>query len=221
MDEEDSGPALSRGGAVEPLNRLAIAKEHFQTPTREGERYELRDPFAEVTYHAKTFDEIVAKADQVGAFQKINRGFDIFLGCRLRLRVLELHPRRRRHHCKRIVTVDLAQQIADHLDLRPCQERIAVAGGFHQKQPVIPAGLSIFRPVGKIELGPIADHEIMLARNPHHHHVHDSPPLFARSILVVCALLVACFVADPLLAAIIAATLSISACRALIWSALY
>ncbi|MGA1805393.1 HlyD family type I secretion periplasmic adaptor subunit [Rhizobium sp. HT1-10] len=35
----------------------------------------------------------------------------------------------------------------------------------------------------------------MLARNPHHHQVLDTPPFLARSILVSCALLVACFVA--------------------------
>ena len=32
-----------------------------------GERYELRDPFAEVTYRANTFPEMVAKADQLGS----------------------------------------------------------------------------------------------------------------------------------------------------------
>jgi hypothetical protein len=67
--DEDSGPALARGGAVEPLNRAAIAKERFQTPEPQGERYEHRDPFADVTYHARTFEEMVAKADQLGAFR--------------------------------------------------------------------------------------------------------------------------------------------------------
>ena len=58
------------GGTVEPANRAPVAKERFQTPTtRRGERYELRDPFAEVTYRAKTFDEMVAKADQLGAMR--------------------------------------------------------------------------------------------------------------------------------------------------------
>jgi hypothetical protein len=45
-----------------------VAKERFQTPKElAGERYELRDPFAEVTYRVKTFDEVVAKAGQLGA----------------------------------------------------------------------------------------------------------------------------------------------------------
>ena len=32
-----------------------------------GERYELRDPFAEVTYRANTFAEMLAKAEQLGS----------------------------------------------------------------------------------------------------------------------------------------------------------
>jgi hypothetical protein len=56
------------GGTVEPSNRASVAKEKFQTPLDlGGERFELRDPFAEVTYRAKTLAEITAKADQVGS----------------------------------------------------------------------------------------------------------------------------------------------------------
>jgi hypothetical protein len=66
MDEEDSGPARTRGGVVEPINRATFAKERFQTPGWEGGWYEHYDPFAEVTYRAKTFDEMVAKADRLG-----------------------------------------------------------------------------------------------------------------------------------------------------------
>jgi hypothetical protein len=58
----------SQGGTVEPANRATIAKDLFQTPIDvPGERYELRDPFAEVTYRANTFPEMVAKADQLGS----------------------------------------------------------------------------------------------------------------------------------------------------------
>ena len=65
--DEDSGPAVTRGGAVEPANRAAVAKERSQTPADAvGERYEHRDPFADVTYRVKTFDEMVAKAEQLG-----------------------------------------------------------------------------------------------------------------------------------------------------------
>jgi hypothetical protein len=56
------------GGAVEPAKRAAVAKQRFQVPKEEAaERFELRDPFAEVTYHAKTLREMAAKADRVGA----------------------------------------------------------------------------------------------------------------------------------------------------------
>ena len=71
MDADNSpvrkaAPAL--GGTVEPANRASVAIERFQTPTDSaGERYEMRDPFAEVTYRANTFPEMVAKADQVGS----------------------------------------------------------------------------------------------------------------------------------------------------------
>jgi hypothetical protein len=58
----------AQGGTVEPANRATIAKDRFQTPIEvPGERYELRDPFAEVTYRANTLPEIVAKADQLGS----------------------------------------------------------------------------------------------------------------------------------------------------------
>lgn len=60
--------ASTQGGTVEPANRAPVAIERFQTPTdTPGERYEMRDPFAEVTYRANTFTEMVAKADQVGS----------------------------------------------------------------------------------------------------------------------------------------------------------
>lgn len=58
----------AQGGTVEPANRAPVAIAKFQTPEpKPGERYELRDPFAEVTYRANTFPEMVAKADQLGS----------------------------------------------------------------------------------------------------------------------------------------------------------
>jgi hypothetical protein len=58
----------AQGGTVEPANRAPVAIAKFQTPEPDpGERYELRDPFAEVTYRANTFPEMVAKADQLGS----------------------------------------------------------------------------------------------------------------------------------------------------------
>ena len=58
----------AQGGTVEPANRAPVAIAKFQTPEPEpGERFELRDPFAEVTYRANTLPEMVAKADQLGS----------------------------------------------------------------------------------------------------------------------------------------------------------
>ncbi len=69
MDADNSPvrqAAPVQGGTVEPANRAPVAIAKFQTLEPEpGERYELRDPFAEVTYRANTFPEMVAKADQL------------------------------------------------------------------------------------------------------------------------------------------------------------
>ena len=60
--------APAQGGTVEPANRAPVAIAKFQTPEPEpGERYEMRDPFAEVTYRANTFPEMVAKAREDAA----------------------------------------------------------------------------------------------------------------------------------------------------------
>lgn len=71
MDADTSSPVSPKqtsGGTVEPANRGAVAKDRFQTPLDfTGERFELRDPFAEVTYRAKALEDIVAKATQLGA----------------------------------------------------------------------------------------------------------------------------------------------------------
>ncbi len=64
--------AAAPGGTVEPAHRAVVAKERSQTPTDlPGERYELRDPFAEVTYRANNFAEMVARADQLGSHRFI------------------------------------------------------------------------------------------------------------------------------------------------------
>lgn len=64
-----AGPtAQGMGGTVEPANRAAVAKEKLQAPQEiQGERFELRDPFAEVTYRAKTMAEMITKADELGS----------------------------------------------------------------------------------------------------------------------------------------------------------
>ena len=52
MDADNSPvrrSAPAQGGTVEPANRAPVAIERFQTPSDStGERYEMRDPFAEV-----------------------------------------------------------------------------------------------------------------------------------------------------------------------------
>lgn len=61
-------PVPTQGGSVEPANRATVTKARLQTPPeRTGERYELHDPFAEVTYRLKDFGQIVAKAQELGS----------------------------------------------------------------------------------------------------------------------------------------------------------
>ncbi len=71
MDADNSParqPTQVQGGTVEPANRATVAKERFHTPADTPvQRYELRDPFAEVTYRAHTFPDMVAKAEQLGS----------------------------------------------------------------------------------------------------------------------------------------------------------
>ena len=71
MDADNSParlPASTQGGTVEPANRATVAKERFQTPAdTAGERYELYDPFAEVTYRSRNLQEMTAKAEQLGS----------------------------------------------------------------------------------------------------------------------------------------------------------
>ena len=76
--DTDKGRQQRPGGVVEPANRATVAKQAFQTPIEPavGERYELRDPFAEVTYRVNSFAEMVAKADQLRATKFLAIGDD-------------------------------------------------------------------------------------------------------------------------------------------------
>ena len=68
--DADSGQQRQSGGTIEPANRATVAKQVFQTPAAPvGERYELRDPFAEVTYRVNSFADMVAKAEHLGAIR--------------------------------------------------------------------------------------------------------------------------------------------------------
>ena len=68
MDANTSSDA-SPGGTVEPERGTTAARQRARPPQEPaaGERFELRDPFAEVTYRSKSFDEIVAHAERLGA----------------------------------------------------------------------------------------------------------------------------------------------------------
>ncbi|MCX2865358.1 hypothetical protein OOZ63_26385 [Paucibacter sp. PLA-PC-4] len=61
-----AAPAGAHGGTVEPAPRARADRDLNPAPPQ-GERYELRDPFNEVTYRARTFGEMTAKAAQLDA----------------------------------------------------------------------------------------------------------------------------------------------------------
>lgn len=68
--EADSALPASHGGSVEPAHRGSVAKPRFQAPAEPAvTHYELRDHFAEVTYRRANFDDMVAKAEQLGAIR--------------------------------------------------------------------------------------------------------------------------------------------------------
>lgn len=69
-DHRESRHWPGKGGTVEPGDRAAVAKTTFQTPDpAEGPRFELRDATTDLVYHAKSFDDMVVKADRVGALR--------------------------------------------------------------------------------------------------------------------------------------------------------
>ena len=71
MDEDPSPSRQTvpmQGGSVEPANRTTVAKERVRTLVElAGERYEMYDPFAEVTYRLRSFPAMVAKAHELGS----------------------------------------------------------------------------------------------------------------------------------------------------------
>lgn len=67
-DRSASDAHAPGGGTVEPADGARVAVRTFQTPEPEsGERYELRDPFADLTYRSDRYQDMTAKADQLGA----------------------------------------------------------------------------------------------------------------------------------------------------------
>lgn len=70
MDDSPAHAWIRKGGTVEPGDRAAIAKAAFQEPDpADGPRFELRDATNDLVYHAKSFDDMVVKADHVGALR--------------------------------------------------------------------------------------------------------------------------------------------------------
>lgn len=60
--------AAAPGGTVEPANRAAAAIRTFQTPDETPtQHYELRDPFTDVTHRSDRYQDMVTKANQLGA----------------------------------------------------------------------------------------------------------------------------------------------------------
>jgi hypothetical protein len=66
--KDDSAPPPA-GGTVEPVRRATVAKEFFQVSDKPTKSYELRDPFAEVTYRSDDRASIEAKANELGAIR--------------------------------------------------------------------------------------------------------------------------------------------------------
>lgn len=65
---EDNPSPQTKGGTVEPARSRRRDRQPSASP---AERYELRDPFNEVTYRARSLENIVAKADQLGSLRYV------------------------------------------------------------------------------------------------------------------------------------------------------
>lgn len=68
--EDSNKPGAASGGSVEPLSRTAVLKQQFRIPDPPvGQRFELRDPYAEVTHRANAFEDMIRTAERVGAIR--------------------------------------------------------------------------------------------------------------------------------------------------------
>lgn len=69
--QSNSPSSAHQGGIVEPATTrpTSTTGTHSASPlkAKPGERFEMRDPFEEVTYRAGTMKEIMAKAEQLGS----------------------------------------------------------------------------------------------------------------------------------------------------------
>lgn len=63
-----SSPEAAQGGSVEPARPGRARRNQPKGPAaQQAEHYELRDPSLDLTYRAKTFEEISAQAEHLGA----------------------------------------------------------------------------------------------------------------------------------------------------------
>lgn len=61
-------PKAAQGGSVEPDRPARVQRQQPKgPPAQQAEHYELRDPSLELTYRAKTFEEITTQAEHLGA----------------------------------------------------------------------------------------------------------------------------------------------------------
>jgi hypothetical protein len=68
--DETQGMERRPGGSVEPVDRAARIKEIYRIPEAPAtERFELRDPHAEVIHRANTFEQMVSTAERTGAIR--------------------------------------------------------------------------------------------------------------------------------------------------------
>jgi hypothetical protein len=72
MDDTSENGEPQRGGSIERADRhgpraRSVSTDAHEPRTRPPWRYELHDPFAEVTYRLKSLQEIIAKADELGS----------------------------------------------------------------------------------------------------------------------------------------------------------
>ncbi len=75
--DDTQGMERRPGGSVEPLDRVARIKEIHGIPTEPAvERFELRDPHAEVTHRTRTFEQMVSTAERTGAIRFTAIGAD-------------------------------------------------------------------------------------------------------------------------------------------------
>ena len=107
-------------------------------------------------HRAKSTAE-VQRADQMRLFEELHRRGDILRRGRHRLVAEKMSACPRGDNGEGVVMLGVGQQMADNLDLRAGQQRIAVGRRFEEKHPVAPLPLRLTR-----QFRSIAQGEVML-----------------------------------------------------------